>query len=458
MSAAPPPVIVGAGPAGVRAASVLVAAGLRPIVIDEAPASGGQIYRRAPAGFMRGAAVYGSEAAKATAIHRTFDSLVDRIDYRPQTTVWNLRPGRLYTVRDGVCDELTFGDIVLATGAMDRIVPIPGWTIPGVYALGGAQISLKAQGCVVGARTAFVGTGPLLWLVAYQYLKAGGTVAAVVDTTPFATKARQLFGLLRGGKTFINGLRYVATLRLKGVRITEGAIPVTIVGSTHVTALRWREASGREGSVDCDAVAIGFGLKPESQLADLAGVAMRWNDGQRVWEAARDRDGRTAVEGVYLAGDGSAIAGADAAEIDGALAAYALLADRRVTVPEAAVAELRTRRARLTRFREALDAAFPFPAALAAATADDTLVCRCEAVNAGELRAAARDLDAREVNRAKAFSRVGMGRCQGRVCGPVAVEILAAALGMPTQALGALRAQPPIKPLPMTAAVRLAAE
>ncbi len=458
MTGAPPPVIVGAGPAGVRAAAVLVGAGLRPIVVDEAPASGGQIYRRAPAGFTRGTAVYGSEAAKASALHQTFDGLTDRIDYRPQTTVWNLRPGRLYTLCDGASGELPFGDIVLATGAMDRIVPIPGWTIPGVYTLGGAQIALKAQGCVVGRRTAFVGTGPLLWLVAYQYLEAGGSVAAIVDTTPFATKARQFAGLLRGGGTFAKGLRHVATLRLRGVRIAEGATPVAIDGGEHVTALRWRNSSGGEVSVDCDAVAIGFGLKPESQLADLAGVAMRWNPGQRVWDAARDGDGRTAIKGVYLAGDGSAISGADAAEVDGALAAYALLADRGVAVPEAAVADLRQRRAKLMRFRAALDAAFPFPAALAAATADDTLVCRCEAVTAGELRATARDLDAREINRAKAFSRVGMGRCQGRLCGLAAGEILAAALGVPAEALGALRAQPPVKPLPMTATARQAAE
>lgn len=458
MSALPPPVVVGAGPAGVRAAAVLAEAGLRPIVIDEAPASGGQIYRRAPAGFTRGAAVYGFEAAKATALHAAFDGLADRIDYRPRTTVWNLRPGRLYTACDGVGADFAFADIVIASGAMDRIVPIPGWTIPGVYTLGGAQIALKAQGCTVGARTAFVGTGPLLWLVAYQYLKAGGAVAAVVDTTPFATKAARFTGLLRGGGTFAKGLYYVATLRLKGIAIAEGATPLAVEGSQHVTALRWRDAGGRERRTECDAVALGFGLKPEAQLADLAGVTMRWNAGQRVWEAARDADGRTAVKRVFLAGDGSVIAGADAAELDGALAAYALLADRGLPVPQARIDALRAQRARLAQFRAALDATFPFPAALAAATADSTIVCRCEVVTAGELRAIARDLDAREINRAKAFSRVGMGRCQGRLCGLVAGEILAAALNVPTEALGTLRAQPPVKPLPITVADRQAAE
>ncbi len=442
-------VIVGAGPAGVRAAEVLVAAGLKPIVVDEAPASGGQIYRRQPQGFRRGAAVYGFEAKKATAVHEAFDRLAGQLDYRPGTTVWNLRPGRLYTVRDGIADEIGFRDIILATGAMDRIVPVPGWTLPGVFTLGGAQIALKAQGCVVGRRTAFVGTGPLLWLVAYQYLKACGTVAAIVDTTSFAAKARQAAGLLRGGGTFAKGLYYTAILRARGVRIAEGATPLAIEGADHVSGLRWRTGRG-EASVECDAVALGFGLKPEAQLADLAGVPFRWHAAQRVWEPTRDANGRTAVSGVYLAGDGSGIAGADAAEIDGALAAHALLADRGIATSADAVATLTARRASLARFRTALDAAFPFPAALAAATADDTIVCRCEAVTAGEMREAARALDAREVNRAKAFSRVGMGRCQGRVCGLVAGEILAATLGVPTEAVGMLRSQPPVKPLPMS--------
>lgn len=444
----PDPVIIGAGPAGTRAAAVLVAAGLRPVVIDEAPASGGQIYRRQPPGFTRGDAVYGFEAAKARAIHGAFDGLRGKIDHRPGALAWDIKPGILHVLRDGRDETLPYDDVILATGAMDRIIPLPGWTLPGVFTLGGAQIALKAQGCLVGRRTVFVGTGPLLWLAAYQYRKAGGAVT-VIDTTSFARKARP--GLLSGGATFAKGLYYVAKLRTGGARIAEGATPIAIEGTTQVSAFRWR-AGGREHRVECDAVAIGYGLKPEAQLADLAGVPFAWNEALRLWQPRHDEDGRTTVPGLFIAGDGGTIAGADMAEISGALAAFALLQDRGFSRGNAA--PLRARRRKLARFRAALDAAFPFPAHLAQATADDTIVCRCEAITAGELRRHARDLGAQEVNRAKALSRVGMGRCQGRVCGLVAAEILARELDTSTEAIGYLRGQPPVKPLPLAVALR----
>lgn len=452
-----PPVIVGAGPAGTRAAIDLAWNRLRPIVIDEAPANGGQIYRRPPPGFTRAPeALYGFEAAKARAIHREFWEVRDRIDYRPNTLVWNLRPGVLHTLQEGRNVEVPYRDLILATGAMDRVIPIPGWTLPGVFTLGGAQIALKAQGCAIGRRVAFVGTGPLLWLVAYQYLKAGAQVAAVIDTTPFAVKARQARGLLRKPSVFAKGLWYVTRVRAARVRCAEGAVPIAIGGTDRIAGLRWRDGFGIEHHINCDAVGIGFGLKPETQLADLAGAKFRFNAMQRVWEVERDAHGRSSVPSIYVAGDGAAIAGADMAELSGHLAARAVLLDRGVIVDRPPSMPQRRinweyRAQRMLPFRDALDAAFPFPAELAATIADDTIVCRCEAITAGELRRSARD-GAPEVNRAKALSRVGMGRCQGRVCGPAAAEILARELGLPIEAVGRLRGQPPVKPVPMTIA------
>ena len=161
------PVIVGAGPAGIRAAQALAAAGLRPVVVDEAAKGGGQIYRRQPDGFTRDAkTLYGTEAAKATALHRTIDGLA--IDHRKQTLVWNIEAGALDLLRDGQAERLPYSHLILATGATDRIMPILGWTLPGAYSLGAAQVALKYQGCGIGRRVAFIGTGPLLPLVASQ--------------------------------------------------------------------------------------------------------------------------------------------------------------------------------------------------------------------------------------------------------------------------------------------------
>jgi NADPH-dependent 2,4-dienoyl-CoA reductase/sulfur reductase-like enzyme len=444
-------VVVGAGPAGVRAVEQLVRAGIAPTWIEESPDGGGRIYQRPPAGFTRShRALYGADARRAQALHAALDALKPRVAWRPDTLVWNIRP------KQGVLDVLTGGTqrgqvgydaLILCTGAMDRLIPLPGWTTPGVTTLGGAQIALKAQGVGIGARPAFIGTGPLLWLAALQYAKAGAKPALVLDTTAFMTKAMAAGGMLWNAPTFLRGLRYTAQLRLRGVKIAEDATPLAIEGEGAVTAIRWRDSGWREHLTPCDAIGMGWGLKPEGQLADLAGVPFRFDATQHNWIPERDGAGRTPVAGVYLAGDGAGIGGAEVAELSGARAALALLEDRGARADMLQVAHLDRRLRTEARFRAALERAFPFPAKLAAAVADDTVLCRCEAITAGELREAARA--APEVNRAKALTRIGMGRCQGRVCGPAGAEVLAAALGVPVRQAGRLRGQMPVKPVPM---------
>ncbi|HWT08499.1 MAG TPA: FAD-dependent oxidoreductase [Roseomonas sp.] len=451
--------VVGAGPTGVRAVERLVAAGLSPVWIDEAPDGGGRIYQRPPAGLARDArTLYGFEAKRATALHDTLDALKSRCDWRPDTLVWHIRPGakQLSTLSRGRHVQVDYDAAILCTGAMDRVVPIPGWTLPGVTTMGAAQIALKTQGCAIGPRVVFLGSGPLLWLVAYQYAKAGADVAAVLDTTSFTTKLRAAPGLLLGGATFAKGLYYTAWLRRRGIRIAEGITPIAIEGGADgVTAVTWRDASGAEHRADCDAVGIGWGLKPEAQLADLAAVPFRHDAVQANWVPVRDGAGRTPVAGIYLAGDGAGIGGAEVAEIAGARAALALLEDAGHRIDPIETVTLDRRLSAQARFRAALERAFPFPAHLARGMADDTLLCRCEGLRAGELRAAARAEAATgpapEMNRAKAFTRVGMGRCQGRVCGAAAAEILAAELGCTVPQIGRLRGQPPVKPIPIAA-------
>ncbi|MCY4405426.1 MAG: FAD/NAD(P)-binding oxidoreductase, partial [Rhodospirillaceae bacterium] len=170
--------VVGAGPAGTRAAETLVAHGVAPIVVDEGARSGGQIYRRPPEGFKRpAAALYGFEARKAEAVHGALDGLRERIDYRPGTLIWNIEGGVALALGPEGVERIAFDALILATGAMDRVIPFPGWTLPGVFTMGGSQVALKAQGCAIGDPVVFMGTGPLLYLVAYQYVHAGARVA-----------------------------------------------------------------------------------------------------------------------------------------------------------------------------------------------------------------------------------------------------------------------------------------
>jgi NADPH-dependent 2,4-dienoyl-CoA reductase/sulfur reductase-like enzyme len=443
-------IIVGAGPAGTRAAEALVAAGLRPIVIDEGQFSGGQIYRRQPTNFTRGhEALYGADAGKARALHDAFDALRDRIDYRPQTLAWTVSDDRLHIVTNGIASVLRFDALILATGATDRLAPVAGWTMPGCYSLGGAQIALKAQACSIGARPVFLGTGPLLYLVAFQYLKAGIVPTAVLDTSPFAAQLKALPDLAVRPGILARGLNFRLRLWAAGIRIENGVMPIAIAGTGQVEGVLYRAADGTERRVACDAVGMGFHLRSETQLADLAGCGFVFDVESGQWRPEADNDGRTTRPDVYAAGDGARLLGADAAEVAGKLAALAALADLGTEVNMAEVVRLRKRMSQLNRFRRGLATAFPWPAQLAAASSNEVIVCRCEAITAGDIRDAAIAKGAPELNRAKALSRVGMGRCQGRFCGSAAAEILAAVHGVPLAEVGRLRGQPPIKPLSM---------
>ncbi|SDR54397.1 NADPH-dependent 2,4-dienoyl-CoA reductase, sulfur reductase [Rhizobiales bacterium GAS113] len=450
--AGPRVIIVGAGPAGVRAAERLAQAELRPLIVDEAPAAGGQIYRRQPTNFRREAKeLYGFEAGKAQTLHGTFEALKPAIEHRSETLAWNVFDGKLHLASPTGHEAVPFDALILATGATDRIMPVPGWTKPGVTSLGGAQIALKAQACAVGAKPVFLGTGPLLYLVAYQYAKAGVRPAALLDTSPFFNRLTALPKLAARPDMLAKGLYYSAWLSVRRIPVLTGITPVAIEGERRVTGTRFRDRRGRERSFDCDAVGLGYGLRSETQLADLARCRFTFDPLARQWLPATDQDGRTSVPNVYIAGDGARIAGADAAELAGRLAACAALTDLGHRVPPAEFEALRAPLTRMASFREGLEQAFPWPAHLATAYPDEALVCRCEAVTAGELRRSAQELGALEVNRAKAFSRVGMGRCQGRYCGLAGAEILAAALGVTLTEVGRLRGQAPVKPLALTA-------
>lgn len=443
-------IIVGAGPAGIGAAAVLAAAGIRPILLDESRKPGGQGYRKSDPAL--GLDLAYAHAPEYKAIHALFEGLKDRIDYRPETLAWSIDAGSVFTAYKGSVEQegIPFNRLILATGATDKVAPVPGWTLPGVYSLGGAQVLLKDQGCAIGRDVVFYGSSPLLYLAAWQYLEAGAQKVTILDTTPFSAKVRAGATIATVPALLGQGLGLMARLRMRGVVMRHGVTDMAITGDRRVQQVSyvWK---GRTQTQTCDGVAIGHGLRSEVQLAELAGCRLAYNATFDQFQPVVDSEGRGGA-GIYLAGDGTRIGGAVAAELAGRIAASACLTDMGRAVDAAAIAALKRRRDAYWRAQDGLATAFAWPRQDFGRLPDEAVLCRCESVTAGQVRDVARAMTGiPDINRVKALSRCGMGRCQSRMCGLAAIEVAAAARGEAPAALTHYRAQPPIKPVTIPA-------
>jgi NADPH-dependent 2,4-dienoyl-CoA reductase/sulfur reductase-like enzyme len=434
--------IIGAGPAGMAAAVEAVDLGLSVAVIDENPAPGGQVFRGLE--HMAGDRALGADTAAGLPLLRAFRAL--RIGYRPATTLWHLEPeeGVLSLLAAGATSELTAGRVLLATGAQERPVPIPGWTLPGVMTAGAAQILLKTAGAVPKGRTVLAGQGPLLWLLAAQLSRAGAPPALILETRPRGRLAEALRagGLLAGAPLLAKGLALLAeTRRVPRLRAVTG---LRAEGSGRVRRVLWDG-----GGTECDTLLLHEGVVPATHIPLALGLEHDWDKAQRCWRPRVDAYGASSHPRVAVAGDGAGIGGWQAAVAAGRLAA--LDAARRVgRLTEAGFARragplLATRRAALA-LRPFLDALYAPPDWALAPPEDATLVCRCEEVTAGQVRAAAR-LGATGPNQLKAYCRAGMGPCQGRMCGATVAALIAEARGTTPEAVGTLRPRAPYKPL-----------
>jgi len=430
-------VVVGAGPAGIRAAEVLSAPGVAVTLVDDRPAPGGRHYPQPPVGTATDyRALYGLAAGRARRLHATASALAARVDYRAETKALGVEGKLLHVSTVGVGETLPFEALILAPGADDLLLPFPGATRPGVVTLGAAQAALRRGQGAAGRRTVFLGSGPRLYDVAYQYLRAGAEVAAVLETADPALARRQLPGLLSGGLAFARQLFVLSRLKAAKVPMLAGVRPVAVVGGDTIEGLRCRDGEGTEFQVTGDALAVGFGPAPDTRLAAQVGCVMLYDLPSRQWLPSIDADGLTSVPGIYVAGDGRQEVGADAAEASGALAAFAVLIELGYPVTVGMHRFWQTRAGYGSAYRRALRAAFPPPVDLAVASADDTVVCGCQGITAGALRRVGMERGAAGAGEAKSGCGIGAGPCRGLYCVVAADEILAEALGLAPEAVG----------------------
>jgi len=437
--------VVGAGPAGLAAATVCARAGLATVLFDEQPAPGGQIYRAITVTPIKRDTILGADYWAGAELAQKF--LASGAHYVPGATVWNLTREREIGVSvAGAARMLIAERVILATGALERPFPIPGWTLPGVMTAGAGQILLKSSGLVPDGRTIIAGSGPLLWLIAWQYLNAGARIDAILETG-----GADRWAAWRHAPAFatspylLKGLRLMLAVRRR-VRVVANVTELRAEGSKRVEVVAYRTARGAEQRLPVDNLFLHQGVVPNVNLAMAAAIEHRWDDTQLCFSPMLDADGGSAIPGIAIAGDGAGIAGAEAAQARGMLAALAAVRALRLGVqglaPEAAI---RARLARFTRGRAFLDAYYQ-PAAQFRRPARDTLVCRCEEVTAGQIVDTVA-LGCTGPNQMKAFLRCGMGPCQGRLCGLTVTELIAQARGINPQEIGYYRLRPPVKPI-----------
>jgi NADPH-dependent 2,4-dienoyl-CoA reductase/sulfur reductase-like enzyme len=406
--------VVGGGPAGLAAAAA-ASGDARAVVVDAGSRLGGQFWRH-------------RAGAEPPALWRLRSSA----DHLPDAPVWFAEPVdpvdpaesaesaesstgfRLHTPAGVV----TADRIVLATGAHDRSVPFPGWTLPGVVTVGAAQALLKAHGVLIGRRVAVAGAGPFLLAVAAGLATAGAEVVGVFEAGYLRGYAKHPRAL--GPAKLAEGARYAAVLARQRVPYRRGHTVTAAHGTDALEAITVT-GRGRERRLDVDALAISYGFTPQVELAIALGCDTHLDrDGSLV--VTVDDDQRTSIKGVYAAGEITGVGGADLAQLEGRIAGRAAAGK----VPDPAP---RRQRAKARRFARAMHDVHRRPSWIEH-LADDTLICRCEEVPYAEVREAV-ELGATDTRAVKLLCRAGMGWCQGRICGPAVAELTAHLNGRP---------------------------
>ncbi len=446
-------VVIGAGPSGITAALTAANRGLRTALIDEQLSPGGQIYRNVDAVDNGMQTILGPEYLHGrTLTTRLQHSTVTRIQ---GASVWQISDDlEIAYLQAGVSKTLSARHLILATGAMERPSPMPGWTLPGVMNAGAAQIMMKTAAAVPSGDVVLVGDGPLLLLVGKQLLDAGASIKGLIQTSPIAQAGKAMRHLpkaLLAPGYLIKGLRLLTHLRAGRVPFFRTDEAVNILGSDRVRGVSFIH-KGQRIELTVDTVLLHHGVIPNVQITRMLRLEHRWDVDQQTWKPCCDGHGRSSNPSITICGDGAGIAGALAAEASGAIAGLdACFALGNLSEGERQKLVRRPARAhrRQLRIRPFLDTLYRAPEWLSAPL-DETVVCRCEEVTAGQIREMAR-LGCKGPNQTKFFSRSGMGPCQGRMCGLTVSSILAAENGVSIEETGYYRIRPPLKPIPLLA-------
>lgn len=441
--------IVGAGPAGMAAALTAKSCGLHVIVLDDQPAPGGQIWRSIEISERRDD-ILGPTYVEGRAIAQEFRE--SGVTYIASAQVWRIEPGfRVFLSIDQLPQVIEANAVVFATGAQERPNPFIGWTLPGVLTIGAAQILLKNAGEIPAEPVWIAGCGPLALLYARQLIRAGGEIAGFLDTTQAGQWRKALPHLpraLRSAGNLIKGLMWQAELRRNKVPFIKNVVDIAALGNERVKQLQYVTSDGTVRVVDAGVLLVHEGVVPNIHAAMSVNCQLKWSDAQDCFVPVVDKWGESSLAGLFIAGDGAGIAGAKASSLRGELAGLRIAeraGARSRSAIERTARKINSELNRELAIRPFLDALYK-PRTQVFEPSDETLVCRCEAVSAAEVRSLA-SIGRPGPNQLKAGCRAGMGPCQGRQCGYTVTRILAAEQGRSPAEVGYLNIRPPIKPV-----------
>ncbi len=443
-------VVIGAGPGGLAAAVTADKLGLSTLVVDEQPEPGGQIYRSIERSLGQNSQVLGKDYFAGKSLVESFRA--SGVTYRPETSVWNINKSlNVDLLTAGASQRVRGRQILFSVGAMERPVPIPNWTLPGVMGAASADILFKSSDMVPEGPVVLAGSGPLLLLVACHLVDNGVKLAAMVETAGFREYAKALSYLPKAlpcSNYLLKGLQMRLKVRRANVPLYLGCRDLAVIGKEQAEGLRFTYR-GEQKEVAAATVLLHEGVVPNLRLSQLLNCAHEWYEPQRYWRPVLDSWGQTSVPGISIAGDAGGIWGAKVAEASGHLAALDIACKLQVINKEkrdrlAASYQKTVDREKL--IRPFLDHVFPPNGQVLVPPDDATIVCRCEELTAGQIREAIAQ-GARDPAQVKGQTRSGMGPCQGRMCGATIAEMIAESCSLDIAQMGSLRVRPPLKPL-----------
>ena len=462
----PDVLVIGGGPAGMSAAYAAASAGAEVMLIDERPALGGQFYKQL-------SKVYSfAEERGMDKQFRAGRDLIDQVRAAgvkvfSEALVWGaFGPQEIAVLADGVSQLFEPKQLVLATGAYERGLPIPGWTLPGFMTTGAAQTLLRSYRVAPGRRVLMAGNGPLNLQVAHELLNAGVEVVALAEASKFPGPgdiAAVWTAISESPDLMVDGGRYMWGLKRAGVPVLYRHIVVEAHGKDRVESVTLQRIDrfgklieGTRREFEVDAVCVGYGFQPSADVSRPLGCKHRFDAEKGTLVIEKDGDCQTSIPGVFVAGDSGGLGGARAAIEEGFIAGCTAARNLDRELPPAIASELEMRRRKLAshrRFQEALWRLYRAPRLMDELATDNTLICRCEAVSRAAINEAL-ESGTSTVGGVKRQTRAGMGRCQGRYCGPIMAHLVSGSMESEIEEFSFFAPRPPIKPVPISAIAR----